>query len=288
MNNMNNEKTAICAIIKDEHPYLKEWIDHHLALGIDYIYLYEDDGETHEEICKEYDNVFLTAIKDFVTYEHWCQKQTDVYNKFIETYKDTIDYVFFIDLDEFVMFDDGQNIQSLINICNNLGGGVLLAWKMYGAEGLINKPNTKVIETYITQSPCVFSQEEMYNKWMYKTFCRLDKGPIINFHAHDVAKTIVPWGHPNIYEVCWINHYITKSWEEWCEKLFVRKQNIPIRTLDEFFRYNPDMIDLKDQLYEFSKNYMDGPEPDLFSEHNRRAEEHKDEIHQAVMKKYNL
>lgn len=284
---MNTEKTAICAILRNEHSYLKEWIDYHLSIGIDYIYLYEDVGDTHEEICKEYDNVFLTPIKDFVTYEHSFAKQACVYDKFIEQHKDKITYAFFIDLDEFVMFEDGYDLKSLIDICNDMGGGVLLPWKMYGAEGLVKKPNTNVLDTYKTPSSCIFTQEEMTDKTVYKTFCRTDRGPMEGFHAHPVAKTLVPWGAKNIYSVCWINHYITKSWEEWCEKLFVRKQNIPVRILNDFFRYNPDMLDIKDELREFAKNYSNNIDFNFYIALNEIAEKNKERIHQEVMEVLN-
>lgn len=58
-------KTAICAIIKDEHLFLKEWIDWHLSSGFDAIHLFEDKGsKNHEGIIKEYNNVFLRRYED--------------------------------------------------------------------------------------------------------------------------------------------------------------------------------------------------------------------------------
>ena len=40
MNYNNNTHISICAIIKNEHEYLKEWIDYHLNIGFDSIFLY--------------------------------------------------------------------------------------------------------------------------------------------------------------------------------------------------------------------------------------------------------
>ena len=51
-----------------------------------------------------------------------------------------------------------------------------------------------------------------------------------------------------------MNHYITKSWEEWCYRLFVRGQNMALRKPDEFFEYNPDMLTIKEELYK--KDYF--------------------------------
>ena len=35
---------AICAIVKDENDYLPEWLDYHFRLGVEKIYLYDDDS----------------------------------------------------------------------------------------------------------------------------------------------------------------------------------------------------------------------------------------------------
>jgi len=41
----------ICSIIKNEHQYLEEWIDYHLNLGFDGIYLVEDvTSKSHSNI----------------------------------------------------------------------------------------------------------------------------------------------------------------------------------------------------------------------------------------------
>ena len=58
-------KTSICAIIKDEHLFLEEWIEWHLGLGFDAIHLFEDKGsKSHEEICAKYSNVYLRRYED--------------------------------------------------------------------------------------------------------------------------------------------------------------------------------------------------------------------------------
>ena len=72
---------------------------------------------------------------------------------------------------------------------------------------------------------------------------------MVHHHVHKLAKPIVSFNSESVYKVCWINHYITKSWEEWCTRLFVKGQLMALRQLDEFFKYNPDMLPLKDELY---------------------------------------
>ncbi len=56
-------KSIICAIIKDEHKYLKEWIDYHLNLGFSKIFLFEDYGsKSHASITESYPSVLLESL----------------------------------------------------------------------------------------------------------------------------------------------------------------------------------------------------------------------------------
>ena len=247
---MKDVKIAICAILKDEHQYLDEWIKHHLSIGIDYIYLYEDNNsKPHNEICDKYDNVFLMLMRDFIDISKlWRKKQVHVYNNFIEKYKHEIDYVFFIDIDEFVMFEEGYDMSSLINICNERGS-VLLPWKFYGANGLIDNPHMNIVDTYIKECEMELPKHrhEMYIQ--SKTFAKIDEGCMENMHRYKHSELIIPYDSGDIYHICWINHYITKSWEEWCYRIFISGQITDlVRTLNEFFLYNPDMLPLKDEL----------------------------------------
>lgn len=247
---MNNKVIAICAILKDEHQYLKEWIDYHLNIGIDQIYLYEDiTSQTHINITKDYDNVHLMSMGDFIDMDNCLEKQRDTYNKFIEVYKDVIDYTFFIDIDEFVAFADDYTMEDLITQCDEWGA-VLLPWKYYGACGHIDNPRTSVVTTFHTYTPIKFPKNPNGCKLMAKAFVRMAEGRMKHIHYHTHSKPIVPWDSENLYTKCWINHYITKSWEEWCNRLFVRGLNASLpRKVVEFFDYNPDMLSIKDELY---------------------------------------
>lgn len=41
-----DETVAICVLGRNENSYIKEWADHHFALGIDKIYLYDHNSDT--------------------------------------------------------------------------------------------------------------------------------------------------------------------------------------------------------------------------------------------------
>ena len=146
---MNHYKTAICAILKNEHQYLDEWIRHHLDIGFDEIYLYEDFGsKSHEIITNNYSNVHLTRLSeifDEIKHLHG-DKQNALYIYFYQNYKNVFDYTAFIDIDEFIMFEDGYGLQALLNEYQDYNG-IFLFWKMYNANGIIDNPKSNVVTT---------------------------------------------------------------------------------------------------------------------------------------------
>ena len=114
-----NMKIAICAIIKDEQRYLEEWLQYHFKLGFDEIYLYEDlESTSHKEICDKYENVFLDKIENhFQTDRINIRRQRELYELFIEKYKDSFDWVAFIDIDEFIMTENNLDLKTIFEEC---------------------------------------------------------------------------------------------------------------------------------------------------------------------------
>ena len=102
-------KIAICACAKYEEKYMKEWIDHHLQIGVDDIYIYDNnDDDKQKEIIDQYsDHVYRINIRGQKAF------QIRIYNDFYNTVGNMYDYIIFIDLDEFIIFNPNQPIQNI-------------------------------------------------------------------------------------------------------------------------------------------------------------------------------
>ena len=158
-------KTCICTVIKNEHQYLDEWIQYHLRLGIDYIFIFEDiDSDSHKDITNKYDNIELNSI---------CKTLDDIDIKVVKDLKITkksqpqyiyirrgvtyiqslhiYDWCFVIDNDEFITLENTNTcLKDVIQLYNSYDA-FIMQWKCYGASGLINKPNysnNDVVDTY--------------------------------------------------------------------------------------------------------------------------------------------
>ena len=247
-------KTAICAIIKDEHRFLEEWIEWHLCLGFDAIHLFEDKGsKSHEEICAKYSNVYLRRyeddeqVRELLADQGSPNRQFDLYSWFGDSYKNTYDWVAFIDIDEFIVFNCDYTLESF---CSEFEPypAVILSWRMMSASGHIDRPKCGVMEAYTGLGVL----PDIERGYAYKSFCNINRWiGMTNLH---LAKGYVNTSHvQDIYKVSYdkvaLNHYFTKSWEDWCDRIFKRGGTAPThRKLADFFECNPDMEHLRDEL----------------------------------------
>ena len=260
-------KSCILTIIKNEQQYLDEWINYHLSLGIDHIFIFEDiDSDSHKEICDKYgDNVSLDgifSILDDATIEKAKEvKSKKKFNVLHIYYKSAIlylqrehkeyDWCFVIDNDEFITLD-GASIDDVLQDYDGYDAFVM-SWKCYGANGLVNKPdytNKGVLETYTKEAECKIPNE-------VKTCFNLHRYNGCFFSSHHYPSSIANWCNTNFiknktipcYNKVYIRHYITKSWEEYVWKRKTRGFTWgKTRSFDFFFAVNTDMMDKKEEL----------------------------------------
>ena len=246
-------KTAICAIIKNEHRFLKEWIEWHLNLGFDAIHLFEDkESDSHEEICNNYSNVFLRRyendlkVQDLLKNQGSSCRQLILYSWFAEEYKKQYDWIAFIDIDEFIIFEDNYTLNSFLSEYINYPA-IHLSWRMKGASGCIKRPYN--VMNYYTNDAEFLDTD---TNWRVKSIINTNKYLGLKSLHHSIGGVDVNFKESDesiIYKKAWINHYFTKSWEDWCDRIFKRgSTEAGHRVLSQFFEINTDMLYLKDEL----------------------------------------
>lgn len=244
-------KTAICTCIKDEHSYLVEWIEYHLNLGFDHIYLFEDFGsKSHKLITDKYDSVTLLPMKIVMGEEdHIEGRQLKSVRYSLRTLKGKYDWVAFIDADEFIRVE--CDLKNFLSRYEN-SDGIYLSWRMFGACGRIKKPTCGVQEAYTVPELNVDFSQFLGAQWLHKSIVNMNRSPFMR-NIHTVENGINmnggKTGKIGIYHTAWIDHYFTKSWEEWCDRIFRRGDLCNgNRRLHMFFIANPDLDYMKDKL----------------------------------------
>jgi hypothetical protein len=160
-------------------------------------------------------------------------------------------------VDEFIFFEDGWDLYKLEDEFSDCGG-VLLSWRMYGASGHIKRPTCGVIEAYTEHMPDGFILDSSKD-WAVKSLVNIKKcNGLKHIHVfYDCEFT----DHKKFndgsltFGKAWINHYFTKSWEDFLERIFSRgNMHNNFRSLDNFFVLNPDMKPNMDKMIEEQRN----------------------------------
>ena len=219
---------AICAIMKNEAPYVKEWLEYHQMVGVKRFYIY--DNESEDNLCQE----LLPYIREgIVVYKNYPGEamQMPAYNEFIKEYGDKNEWVAFIDADEFIIPMEKNSIPEFLADYKEYPG-VGINWVSYDSNGHRTKPAGGVLENYTR----VHYDENLVPFHQIKSIvqpCKVDK--IINPHfalfkdevlavnenkeeiggSLEERAYISPFSANKIR----INHYFCKSEEEYIAKI---------------------------------------------------------------------
>ena len=243
------QKLSLVCIAKYEEAYIKEWVEFHLLQGIDRIYVYDNDSpDTMKEVLQPY----IDAGKVVYTFFPGKARQLDAYNDAIRRFKHETKYMAFIDCDEFLLPERPgvsliDTIEEIMKQDKN-SGGIAVNWRMYGSSGLLRKPEGLVIDNYLYRgdgaakgNDCI---KTIANPRLIKSY---DQVHFPTYYAgiHSVnedGKPVYGWSNPCAEtKKIRINHYFTKSKEEWIVRRSHGKADAAAdypRTIDEFYEHD--------------------------------------------------
>lgn len=167
-------RVAVCAIFKDECTHVLEWLSHHRLVGINDFYIADNissDGTSQLLEALHNDKVLTRLVWPTIP---GTKPQLSAYEKLAELAKnDGVDWVLFIDADEFVMLDDKySNIQSFIHEITTRDSkiaGITINWSTYGSSNLIINPDNEVLCNFEFR----FKKDSVINRH-YKSMIKLD------------------------------------------------------------------------------------------------------------------
>lgn len=230
----SSPRIAIGAILKNEAPYVVEWVAYHRVLGVDRFFIADngsDDGTTQ----------LLTALNAIGIVDPFSfpgtvgrPPQLSAYAQIMARHRDDADWIAFIDADEFILPTDGaRSIRPFFSALGSSVGAVVLNWATYGSSFRKEPSEGLVIERFTRRARRANS-----TNLHYKTIVRTDafRGVGSNphlFRIRDGSWTIQADGfevadHPQkgpglserlVWAPLRINHYVVKSRAEFdCKK----------------------------------------------------------------------
>ena len=97
-----NIKIALCSMGKQENLYVKEFIKYYINLGIDKIFIYDDNDINTEEISDMIDFRYKKYVKIFKTIKLKLFTQNKQFTDCYEKIKNKFDWILMIDMDEYL------------------------------------------------------------------------------------------------------------------------------------------------------------------------------------------
>lgn len=207
---------SLVIIVKDEDAFLDEFIAYYKMLGVDHFYFYDNDSaiplKTSLERHKKY--VTINTISGRA-------KQMDAYQHYINTYKKDSRWAGFIDLDEFILPKKANTLKEFMadyEYADALG----INWTLFGHNGHITKPEGLVTENYTRREykqnihiKSIINPQQALNPLNPHYFQMKPGATYIDVKHSPITSA---FNDHYTLDVAQINHYFTKSEEEFIKK----------------------------------------------------------------------
>ena len=236
-------KVALCVCGRLGNRYVSEYVKHYKNLGFDHIYIGDNnrDGEENfkdvlqsdidENFVTLYDYSHLTAFTDLI-YTYF----TDMYNKLSNEY----DWIAFFDIDEFLIFEKAKTISEFIESNPKFSNYDIIRfpWKVYTDGDIVRVTNGNYSVKRFTKT--YKDNDEFWNSYKTDAFCksiiRCSNPNITRVAAHGCYQLNIACGpdgnrcnnkncrigYPFRESNAWLNHYWTKTLEEYIETKYRR------------------------------------------------------------------
>ena len=228
---------SMVTIVRDENNYLEEWIRYHIEeLGFDHFYIYDNESAVP---VQEYLEKAGFLHLDKVTVISWPtseNSQQDSHNDFLEKYSLETKWFLAADPDEYVVAGS-RGLTELLQE-NGRYSTIQCLWKCFNANG----------QSVRSGEPDMlrFTQEVEWDYGINKGKYFAQSNRVESFRNYipkaRLGTDCLDYRDEKIKDFFRLNHYYTRSFEEWVQKM-ARGTAVPYagRNFREFFKLNPDM-----------------------------------------------
>lgn len=229
--------------VRDEDNYLVEWLCYHIEeMGFDHFYIYDNESKCPvEKLLEDFPYPEKITVIEWPT-THNLQRDTN--NHFLMNFRNESKWIINFDPDEYVVLADDLT-ESLATILENTSQPcVMCKWRHFGASGREKKEDGTDMERFSEE---VTSEVEKYlnpRGYMGKQFIQSAKVAYYNDHYSVLRKGFRDEMPEDMCrdDLFRLNHYITRSYEEWVDKInrgSITKNHS--RRYQDFFVINPNM-----------------------------------------------
>ncbi|MBN2906910.1 MAG: glycosyltransferase family 2 protein [Rhodobacteraceae bacterium] len=255
-------------MMKDEAPFLLEWVAHHLAVGFTDILVYTNDcSDGTVEMLQRLEDLGLAFHRPNEIPQGIKPQPSAIKHAQVEPLVQQADWVMVFDADEFLSINHPSGtLDGMIGDAVARGAnGIIITWRIFGSGGVVEWSRDPVTEQYLYAAP------PLWNKgWGVKTLFKFDpeywklgihRPSIKNKHLEDGFPETVQWlngsglpmedyfkfrGWRSIrrtlgYDWAQMNHYAVKSVDSYAVRKFRGNVN------NKADKYNADYWALQDR-----------------------------------------
>lgn len=239
-----HELTAVL-LIRDENEYLPEWLAWHAAQGVEHFYLYDDSRESSVlDVLGDY--APLCTVRDAKRYQY--HLQFEAYIDALRRFGQETQWMAFIDTDEFLRATGDMSVTEVLATVPENAAAVLCPWVVYNANGQMTKTSGAVRERFTQAVEWPFQNpnwKSIVRPALVQTMAahspiKMSEGAVlVDTHGVEVEdKYALP------ADKLVVDHYFTKSYEEWVERLAKGSCDpFASRKQEWFVQLNPDLAE---------------------------------------------
>lgn len=197
----HGQVTAV-SMMKDEGPFVIEWIAHQIALGFTDIVVYTND-------CSDGTDLMLMRLEELGLAHHRPNvippglrpQPSAIAHAQEEPVVQASDWVMVFDADEFlsIRYGDGTLDALLSAVAGRGANGIVVTWRIFGSGGVTDWSRAPVTEQYLRAAPM------QWNKgWGVKTLFRFHPDQWrLGIHRPKIRNRWIDTGFPD--EIVWLN-----------------------------------------------------------------------------------
>jgi hypothetical protein len=215
---------SVCAIYRDEADYLREWIEFHRLVGVERFFLYDNASEDHHrEVLAPYLADGTVVLKEWPLFPG----QSQAYDDCLAERRESSRWIAFIDLDEFLFSPTGRPVAELLPEYERWPA-VGVNWAAFGTSGHRTPPPGLVIENYLhrrrdgaprhKQIKSIVDPKRAARSLSPHHFRYVD-GFAVDENRSPIDKPPRATTSEVSFSLLRVNHYWTRSAEEWSRKL---------------------------------------------------------------------
>jgi hypothetical protein len=148
---MDRPYLGLCAIFRNEAPFLAEWIAFHKLVGVDHFYLY-DNGSTDqpEQVLRPFlDKGWVTLRPWPIPYHQHAARLA--YADCLKQTRDKLRWLACLDIDEFLFAPQHPTLKPILSEFEPYPG-VVVRWQVYGSSGHEKRSQAPVISRFLRRA----------------------------------------------------------------------------------------------------------------------------------------